>query len=147
MCKKIFILFFVFWLMCVSSLGVSFADAFVREVIKKWDSVAVAPDTNWFAEDLGPSTNSKRGGISFHFDAPVKHTFEFACPTATVVNLQLKYNSITKVFTFNSGNAIEANNGHQFSVILHDGMTYNLQHKTGTQACAVVITESYNVDL
>ena len=125
----------------------SHAEAFVREVAKKWDNVAVAPDTDWFTQDLMPSTSAERAGVSAHFDAPVQHNFQFSCPEVTVINLQIKYNSITNVFTFNSGNAINAFDGHQFSVILHSGMSYNIQHKTGTQACAVVITESFNVDL
>ncbi|MFQ5435632.1 MAG: hypothetical protein ACE5FD_12210, partial [Anaerolineae bacterium] len=120
---------------------------FVMEVAKKWDNVAVAPDTDWFAQDLGPSTNAQRSGIASNFDAPVKHSFEFSCPASTVVNLQMKYNSITKVFNFNGGDSIGPNDGNQYSVILHSGMTYNIQHKTGTQACSVVITESFNVDL
>lgn len=123
------------------------AEAFVREVAIKWDAVAVAVDTDWFGTDLTPSTNAQRSGVSSHFDAPVKHTFQFSCPTATVVNLQLKYNAITSVHKFNGGAEIGASNGSQFSVILHSGMTYNIQHKTGTQACKVVITESFNVDL
>jgi len=64
-----------------------------------------------------------------------------------IINLQITYNGITKVHNFNDGIAIGANNGEQFSVILHSGMSYNIQHKTDTQACAVVITESFNVDL
>lgn len=135
------------------SLGVfllwtlSNAEALVREVAKKWDAVAVAPNTDWFAADLAPSTNARRGAVSIHFDSPVKHLFQFSCPVATVINLRLKFNSITKVFTFNAGNAVTALNGYQFSVVLHAGMTYNIQHESGTQACAVVITESFNVDL
>jgi hypothetical protein len=123
------------------------AEALVREVAKKWDNVAVAVDTDWFAQDLISSTNAQRSGVSSHFDAPVKHTFQFSCPTATVINLQLKYNSITEVHNFNGGQEIGINNGQQYSVILHSGMTYNIQHKTTTQACKVVITESFNVDL
>ncbi len=123
------------------------AEALVREVSKKWDNVAVAVDTDWFAQDLMSSTNAQRSGVSSHFDAPVKHTFQFSCPTATVINLQLKYNSITEVHNFNGGAEIGINNGQQYSVILHTGMTYNIQHKTATQACKVVITESFNVDL
>ncbi|MCH8313683.1 MAG: hypothetical protein IID17_11935 [Nitrospinae bacterium] len=125
----------------------SSAEALVREVAKKWDNVAVAVDTDWFAQDLTSSTNAQRSGVSSNFDAPVKHTFQFSCPTATVINLQLKYNAVTKVVNFNGGEAIGSNDGHQFSVILHSGMSYNIQHKTSTQACAVVITESFNVDL
>ena len=142
---KKFISIFVtgFFLFCM----LANAEAFVREVAKKWDAVTVAPDTDWFAQDLTSSTNAQRSGVASNFDIPVKHTFEFSCPTATVINLQLKFNSIIKVFTFNQGNAIGANNGNQFSVILHSGMSYNIQHKTATQACAVVITESFNVDL
>lgn len=123
------------------------AQAMVREVAKKWDAVAVAVDTDWFSQDLAPSTNDLRQGVASHFDAPVKHTFQFSCPTATVINLQLKYNAITKVINFNGGEPVGSNDGNQFSVILHSGMNYNIQHKTGTQACTVVITESFNVDL
>jgi hypothetical protein len=125
----------------------SSAQAMVLEVGKKWDSVTVAPDTDWFAQDLAPSANDLRQGVASHFDAPVKHTFQFSCPTATVINLQLKYNSITKVINFNGGVPIGESDGNQFSVILHSGMNYNIQHKTGNQACSVVITESFNVEL
>ena len=140
--------FFLLWITAVILFCVlSNAEAVVREVAKKWDSVAVAADTDWFAQDLTPSTNDQRLGVASHFDTPVKHTFQFSCPTATVINLQLKYNSVTKVINFNGGEPIGAGDGHQFSVILHSGMSYNLQHKTATQACAVIITESFNVDL
>jgi len=125
----------------------SSAEALVREVAKKWDNVSVAVDTDWFAQDLTSSTNAQRSGVAFNFDAPVKHTFQISCPTATVINLQLKYNSIIKVFNFNGGEPVGSNDSHQFSVILHSGMSYNIQHKTAAQACSVVITESFNVDL
>ena len=128
-------------------LQASNSEGFVREVAKKWDAITISPDTNWFAFDLGPSVNSQRKGISITFDRPVKHLFQFSCPTATVINLQLKFDSITKVHTFNDGVEIGADNGEQFTVTLHKGMTYNIQHKTGIQNCAVVITESFNVDL
>jgi len=127
--------------------NLSNSEALILEVTKKWDNVAVAPDTDWFAQDLSPSTTAQRRGIASVFDAPVKHNFQFSCPTSTVINLQLKYNSITKVFNFNDGKTIGANTGNQYSIILHEGMTYNIQHKTGTQACSVIITESFNVDL
>jgi hypothetical protein len=123
------------------------AEAFVREVAKKWDAVSVAPDTDWFGTDLTLSPNHERHGVSVFFDAPVKHSFQFSCPTATVINLQVKYNSITKVHNFNSGVAIGANDANQFSVIVQPGMSYNIQHKTATQNCSVAITESFNVDL
>ncbi len=141
--KLISIMIAGIFLLCVFSS----AEAFVREVAKKWDAVAVAPDTDWFAQDLMSSTNAQRSGVVSNFDAPVKHTFQFSCPTATVINLQLKYNSITEVHNFSGGQEIGVNNGNQYSVILHSGMTYNIQHKTATQACKVVITESFNVDL
>jgi len=128
-------------------IQVSNSEAFVLEVAKKWDGVAIPIDTDWFALDLGPSTNSQRKAISINFDRPVKHTFQFSCPSATVVNLQLKFNAITKVHIFNSNVAIGANEIFHFSVTLHKDMTYNVQHKTGTQNCAVVIIESPHVDL
>ena len=141
--KFIYIMVAGIFLFCM----LSSAEALVREVAKKWDNVAVAVDTDWFAQDLTSSTNAQRSGVSSNFDAPVKHTFQFSCPTATVINLQLKYNAITKVVNFNGGEAIGSNDGNQFSVILHSGMSYNIQHKTAAQACTVVITESFNVDL
>lgn len=128
-------------------LQASISEAFVREVAKKWDTNSIAVDTDWFGTDLGPSLNSERKGISINFDRPVKHTFQFSCPTATIINLQVVFNSITKVHTLNSGTEIGANNGNQFSIILHKDMTYNIQHKTGTQNCAVIITESFDIDL
>ena len=110
-----------------------------RAIAKKWDAITIAVDTDWFAFDLGPLPSSLKN--------PVKHIFQIACPTATVVNLQLKFNSITKIHNFNGGTAIGINNGAQYAVVLQKGMTYNIQHKTATQNCAVTITESPNTDL
>jgi len=133
--KRVFLI--ILFLVLLIPSGVN-ASQSVGEVKKKWDNVAVAVDTDWFSQDLG---------MVGRFSRPVKHTFQFSCPTATVINLQLKYNSITSVHNFNGGQAIGISNGAQYSVILHSGMTYNIQHKTATQACKVVITESFNVDL
>ena len=109
----------------------------LQEVGKKWDAVSVAINTDWFAADLGP--------IERNLDS-VKHTFQFMCPTTTVVNLQMVFNSVTKSVAFNSGVAIDANNGYQFSVMIPKNTTYNIQHATGTQNCSVVIIESMNAD-
>lgn len=129
--------------------ALAYSEVYVREVAKKWDAVTVTINTDWFASDIVVGTTAQRRsvGVDKAYFAPVKHTFQFSCPTATVINLQLKFDSITKIFNFNSGLEIGINGGNQFSVMLHRDMTYNIQHKTATQACAVVITESFNVDL
>lgn len=146
----------IFTLLFVVSFVVSAnAEVFTKEVTKKWDAVAIDPDTDWFSSNIRPSRNSQRlnprlngrKGISSPVDNPVKHLFQFSCPTPTVINAQIKYNSIVKVHNFNRGIAIGANDGNQFSITLHKGMSYNIQHKTGSQSCALIITESFNVDL
>lgn len=128
------------FLSCILLLCFSFnTEAIViKQVTKKWDAVSVAPDTDWFSVDLAPIERNNNA---------VKHTFQFMCPTSTVVNMQLTFNAITKAYDFNSGVAIPANVGMQFSVIIHKDMTYNIQHKTGTQNCSVTISESSNIDL
>lgn len=110
----------------------------VYPVTKKWDGVDANPDTNWFTKDVE---------IVRRFSDAVKHTFQFSCPTATIINLQLKFNGITKIHNFNGGVEIGINDGEQFDVILHKGMTYNIQHKTGIQNVAVIIVESANLDV
>jgi hypothetical protein len=110
----------------------------VWDVGKKWNSTSIAPDTDWFSADITPNQRNLES---------VKHTFQFMCPTTTVVNMQLVFNSITKVLAFNSGVALDANNGYVFTVLLQKNMSYNIQHKTGTQNCSVIITESGNADL
>jgi len=110
----------------------------IQQVAKKWDNTSIAPDTDWFSINLGPIERNQ---------ASVKHTFQFMCPTATVINLQITYDSIIKVYDFNSGVALSENSGYVFSAIIHQNMTYNIQHKTGTQNCSVAITESLNADM
>lgn len=149
--KKLIFAFVILFVLC----GSASAEIFTLEVDKKWDAVSIAVDTNWFASNIKPSSSSQRinahtvsrRGISSPVGNPVKHTFQFSCPTATVINLQIKFAGLTKTFTFNDGVAIGVNIGKNFSVVLHTGMSYNIQHKTDTQNCAVVITESFNVDL
>jgi len=120
----------------------------VREVGKKWDSVSVAPNTSWEIVDKdGQSVTEIKPSMNPNSGQPVKHTFQFVCPTATVINLQVKFNGITKVHALNGGAPIGSNNGNNFSFMLQPGMTYNIQHKTAAQNCSVVITESFNVDL
>ena len=117
------------------------------EITKKWDAVTVGPDTDWFASDLTHSSPSERIGEAARWTFPVKHTFQFTCPVATIINIQLKFNAITKVVTLNSGNEQGATNGHNYDLIVPVGASYNIQHKTGTQACGLFVIESYNTDL
>jgi len=101
----------------------------------------IAVDTDWFPSDITISNPQ-------HFD-PVRHTLQFSCPTGTVVNLQVAGTGVTgdKVYTLNQGTALGAAEGHQFSLIVTSGMSYNVQHKTGTQNCSVMITETFSDDL
>ena len=120
-----------------------------RIVDSVWSSAGtVAVDTDWLAADVGQATDAQRNvaGIAGADGAPVKHNLQIMVPTSTIVNLQLKKDGITKVLDLNSGEALVANAGYNFSVILYSGQTYNIQHKTGTQNVAVTISESFNID-
>lgn len=102
---------------------------------------AIAPDTDWFPENIG-ITNPE-------FYAPVRHTLQFLCPVDTVINVQMFGAGVTgvKVVTLNSGISIGANQGNQFSFILMNGITYNVQHKSRTQNCKLFIAETFSDDL
>lgn len=102
---------------------------------------AIAINTDWFPADLTL--------LDPVFWNPVRHTLQFSCPTATVINVIVAGNGVTgdKTFVLNTTTALGVNEGHQFSLILSSGMTYNIQHATATQNCTVFITETYADDL
>ncbi len=104
---------------------------------QRWEtSATIAINTDWFSTDIGSRAN-----------AAVKHTIQMMIPTSSIVNLQIVFNSITKVFNLNEGIALNADAAYQFDLIVYPGMTYNIQHKTTTQNVAVSIIESDNVDV
>lgn len=110
----------------------------VIEVAKKWDTISIGPDTDLFVNDL----KVKQGA------GPVKHTIQISTPTNAIFNIQLKYKDITSVHTLNNGFVVPNNNGHHFSFILHEGFSYNVQHKgPGSINPKIVITETTNVEL
>ncbi len=114
----------------------------------RWEtSATIAINTDWFANDITPGLDARK---SFALDdtfTVVKHTLQLFVPTSTVVNIQYKFNGITKVFLLNGGTALATNAPAQFDVILFPGSSYNIQHVTGTQNVAAIITESFNVDI
>jgi len=100
----------------------------------------IAVDTDWFPSDITIA--------DVKFWNPVKHNFQITCPTATIVNLQVVAPSVTvKEHIFKQGLALGADMPHNFSLMMTSGMSYNIQHKTGTQNCSVIITQSNNHDL
>ena len=105
---------------------------------QRWEtSATIAINTDWFSEDISGRAN-----------VAVKHTLQIMVPASTIVNLQIVFNSITKVFNLNKGTALNANNAYQFDFIVYPGMTYNIQHVAGgSQNVAVSIIESDNVEV
>lgn len=116
-------------------------------VAEKWDAVAIAVDTNWFTDDIVPFIPARKDFALEDGATVVKHTLEIVVPADTVVNIQKKFNIITKTVTLNGGDVLLADVGYQFDLMLQKGMTYNIQHKAGNQIVAVIITESYNTDI
>jgi len=116
-------------------------------VTEKWDAADIAVDTDWFTDDIVPFIPARSGEALKDASTVVKHTLEIVVPTATIINIQKKFNGITKEIILNGGAELGINIGFQFDLILQKGMTYNIQHKTGTQNPAVIITESYNTDI
>ena len=104
----------------------------------RWlSTTTLAVDTDWFATDIVPLIT----GTS------VKHVIQIMVPTATVVNVQLKRDSITKVYNLNDGVTLAANSGLQFDLMLKAGDSYNIQHKTATQNVSCTIFEALNADI
>lgn len=105
---------------------------------QRWEtSATVAINTDWFSNDIGSRAN-----------AAVRHTLQIMLPAASIVNLQIVFNSITKVFNLNNGGALNANAAYQFDFIVYPGMTYNIQHVAGgSQNVAVSIIESDRVEV
>ncbi len=104
---------------------------------QRWEtSATVAITTDWFSTDIIGRAN-----------AAVKHTLQIMVPTTTIVNIQLKFNAITKVIALNGGTALPAVSLHKESLIIYPGMSYNIQHAATTQNVACSIVESENVDI
>ena len=104
---------------------------------QRWEtSATIAVNTDWFTDDIGSRAN-----------AAVKHTIQMMVPTSTVVNLQITFNAILKVFNLNEGIALNADSAYQFDFIVYPGMTYNIQHATTTQNVVASISESDNTDV
>ncbi len=92
-----------------------------------------AVDTDWFSSNLSALTN----------DWPVKHTIQIRMATTSVVNLQVDHGSSTNIlYNLNNGVALTADSPYQFDLLVYPGMTYNIQHKTGTQLVDGWIVES-----
>ena len=112
------------------------------EIGSRWEtSATVNVDSDWFGTDL---TYDAGGNQS---DLPRKHTIQIMMPTSSVVNIQLKKNSITKTLDLNGGSALTGNAAYQFDLMLFNGMSYNIRHKTGAQNVACIISESFNTDI
>ena len=103
----------------------------------RWeDTATVAVDTDWFGADIIGRANTA-----------VKHTISIMVPTGTVVNLQTVFNTFTKELNINDGIALVANSLYEFDMIVYPGMSYNIQHKTGTLNVMAYISESPNTDV
>ena len=117
-------------------------------VVTRWEASAeIAALADWFPSDIVPFQESrKRFALDDSFTV-VKHTLQLFVPTATVVNIQYKFNGILKVLNLNDGAALTANSAFQFDLVLFPGASYNVRHITGSLNVAAIITESFNVDI
>ncbi len=143
--KKIFS-FILLSILLLPSIG--FAQTL--EIAKKWDAVATAANADWFASDLDKSTSAERkaGGVFLHTEFPVKHTLQIECPSSTVVKVVQTFNAVQKTVYLNRGKKIRAGEKIIDHLVVHTGMTYNIQHEHSTTLnCSAIVTESYNVDI
>lgn len=142
--KRVFLIF-LFLVALIPSL--SLAGQNVEFVGEKWNTTAVAADTPWtIVNQKGDSVTTL--GLVGRSDKPVKHLFQFSCLGATVPYLNITKNSITIRHNFNSSTNFGVSDGVPRGVTLLPGMTYEILHKgPGSIACAVIIVESFNVDL
>lgn len=90
-----------------------------------------AVDTDWFAANITPT------------NAPANHRIYIRMATTSIVNLQMDDGTNSNiVMNLNDGVALDANDLYAFDVIIPDGYSYNIQHKTGTQDVNGWIVES-----
>lgn len=117
-------------------------------VAKRWLGAGdVAINTNWFANDINGFDVSARKFSPQDNVTAVKHTLQIIVPTETVVTIKASLDGFAKDIIVNNNNAIVANVGIQFDLDIVRGMTYNVQHSTGSQNVAIIITESMNTDI
>jgi hypothetical protein len=74
-----------------------------QEYAKAWTASTVAVDTDWtWADRHGVSRTEIIPSIGSNSKTAIKRTIQISCPTDTIVNLQVKYNSITYGISANS---------------------------------------------
>lgn len=87
-------------------------------------------DTDWFSANIKPSM------------FPALHRIYIACPTATKVNLLLDDGTNSNiVMLLNDDTALKATALYAFDVVIPQGYSYNIQHKTTTQSISCWIIE------
>jgi len=115
----------------------------------RWEmTTMIAPNIDWFISPIKPGVEGrKRFALDDSFTV-VKHTLQLFIPVTAIVNIQYKFNNITKVFLLNGGDPLVANAPFQFDLILVPGSSYNIQHQDmDPQNVAAIIAESFNVDI
>ncbi len=89
-----------------------------------------AVDTDWFAVNIKPTR------------FPALHRIYMACPTETKVNLLLDDGANTNlVLLLNNDAVLKATGLYAFDVVVPEGYSYNIQHKTATQSVSCWIVE------
>jgi len=116
-------------------------------VTTRWVAGNIAPGTSW----VGVVTVGQKSRIRFALDdafTVYKHGLEIFIPTTdTTVDIEITFKGILKTIKVNKGAVLIAGGADQFDLILPKGATYEIKHATGTQNVAVIITESFNVDI
>ena len=99
----------------------------------RWEaSATIAPDTNWFTNNVVPSRPGRMA----------KYSILMAVPTSSVVEVDITDGTTNKTATLNDGTALTAAAWYVFSVAVPPGYSFNIQHKTGTQNVAGIVCES-----
>lgn len=90
-----------------------------------------AVNTDWFASNVSPT------------NAPANHRIYILLATTSVVNLQMNDGINSNItMNLNGGTALTADSLYAFDIIVPDGYSYNIHHKTGTQNISGWIVES-----
>lgn len=139
--KKLIIL--SIFVLSILSVNISFALPGAEKTdCKKWDAATVAVDTDWLSSDCQAG----------HFTESVRMSIQLSCPTSTVVEIDITATrsdtsaTLEKTLQLNSGSALTAGAGYNFSFLIPAGGNWNIQHKTTTQNCSLLTFESLDLN-
>ena len=99
-----------------------------------------AVDTDWFASDI------LVGAVNYN-NYVFKHSLQIRVTTDTVLNLQYTYGGVTETYDLNSGVAQPGGAVHVYDILLPEGASYNIPHKTTEQNVTCIIAETNTANI